>query len=237
MKSNMKNPISHTLFAAICLAASTLMATAQGRTVFICASSIPDDIDNPTLIQTSRGITELTLSRRSSSQPVQVPADGQVAVVREIPDPANPEEMIYQALARATVPEGVNQALIMLMALPEAQPNGIRFHATVHDLSEFRGGGYMFLNLTRVNVEVRMGDERLRIAPGRNTISNARNTGEVSTVPISYHFHDPRSDEWRLISASTVARIPTRREIAIFSWDERYNRISYHGITFPVARM
>ena len=37
-----------------------------------------------------------------------------------------------------------------------------------------------------------------------------------------------------MISASTIVLYPKRREICIFSWDTRFNRIAYHGLTFPV---
>ena len=54
-------------------------------------------------------------------------------------------------------------------------------------------------------------------------------------MPIMYQFHDPEAGKWKLITASTVVLRPTRREICIFSWDERYQRVDYHGITFPVT--
>lgn len=38
-----------------------------------------------------------------------------------------------------------------------------------------------------------------------------------------------------LLRASPVVLLPTRREICIFSWDPRFGRIDYHGLTFPVS--
>jgi hypothetical protein len=53
-------------------------------------------------------------------------------------------------------------------------------------------------------------------------------------MPIRYRYFHPVENEWKMLSASTVGIMPTRREICIFSYDERFKRIDYHGITFPV---
>lgn len=206
-----------------------------GRQVWFAASSIPDGLDNPMRVLIGEKIQEVTLSTRMASEPVRISADGLVRIVREIPDPANASETIFQDVARAAVPEGVREALIMLIPRAEPTPAGIIFHTVVQDLAQFGGGDYMFLNLTQLPVAVQLGDKRVPLRPGQTTITKPDALREPRQASISYHFQEPDEGEWRLISASTVVLMPTRREICVFSWDERYDRINYRGITFPVT--
>jgi hypothetical protein len=53
-------------------------------------------------------------------------------------------------------------------------------------------------------------------------------------VAVSYSYFHPEKNEWKVLSASTIVLYPTRREICIFSWDPRFKRMDYHGITLPV---
>jgi hypothetical protein len=55
-------------------------------------------------------------------------------------------------------------------------------------------------------------------------------------VPIRYSYFHPVIKVWKMLSASTVVLRSTRREIWIFSWDPRFKRVDYHGITFPVTQ-
>jgi hypothetical protein len=81
-----------------------------------------------------------------------------------------------------------------------------------------------------------MGPENLTLKPGETSISKASALTESVNTPISYHFFHPVKQQWLLISASTVVRMPSRREICVFTWDEQFQRISYKGITFPVTQ-
>ena len=81
-----------------------------------------------------------------------------------------------------------------------------------------------------------MGETKLGLEPGKSRIYEAPRLDKVENTPIAYHYFDPNDDDWVLLSASTVVLRPTRREICVFSWDPRYRRIDYHGITVPVVR-
>jgi len=117
-----------------------------------------------------------------------------------------------------------------------AIPDDVENPVKVQDLASFKGGDYLFLNLTKLNVAVQMGSNRTTIKPGQTSISRAPDLNQAATTPVIYHFYHPERDRWLLITASTVARIPTRREICVFSWDNQFERLDYHGITFPVEQ-
>lgn len=209
--------------------------TERGRRAWFVASSIPDQLENPIQVLAGGELHEVTLSRRMVGESVRIPRDGLLQVVRPVANPDDPKSPAYETLAAARVAEGVNQALVFLVPAPRPLDDGRIFGASVQDLAGFRGGDYLFLNLSPVSVAIQFGDERKVVQPGRREISRGPRRSEPVNMPISYHFQDRTTGEWRLVSASTVVRMPTRREIAIFSWDPRFERISYHGVTFPVS--
>jgi hypothetical protein len=55
------------------------------------------------------------------------------------------------------------------------------------------------------------------------------------SLPIRLSYLNPQLQEWAMITASTVALYSTRRELCIFNWDARFNRVDYESITFPVT--
>jgi hypothetical protein len=207
-----------------------------GRQVWFAASSIPEGVDNPIKVMTNDNITEVMLSKRMASEPVRIPTDGIISVVRQVKDPKDPSKITYETLAKATIAEDIHRALIMLVPSGKELGQGPVFHAKVQDLASFKGGDYLYLNLTKLNVAIQMGSNKITLKPGETSISSASAINESTDTPVSYHFYHPAREKWQLLSASTVARIPTRREICIFSWDPRYERLDYHGITFPVAQ-
>lgn len=211
-------------------------ASTAGRLVWFAASSIPDGVENPIKVMTNDKITEVALSKRMASDPIKIPADGIISVVREVENPKDTSKPAYETLAKATIPKDTHKALIMLVPTGKAAGDGLMFHAKVQDLAAFKGGDYLYLNLTKANVAVQMGSDKMTLKPGETSISKAPTLSEPVNTTISYHFYHPVREKWQLISASTVVRIPTRREICVFSWDTRYERLSYHGITFPVAQ-
>lgn len=227
--------------AALCLAMLLTQSMtraeeqAAGRQAWFVASSIPDDLDNPILVRTGKDITEVTLTTRAASAPVPIPQDGLIEVVREIEDPENPGETAYHTLARVTIPENVRQAMVILIPVKQESEFGLRFQTKAQNLANFRGGSFMFLNLTNLNVAVQLGEERIPLRPGATSITKAPDTKVPVNKPISYHYFHPEREEWQRISGSTVALVPSRREICVFTWDTRYNRINYRGISFPVS--
>lgn len=208
----------------------------RGRRAWFVASSIPEQVENPIQVLAGSELHEVTLSRRMVGNPVRIPADGLIQVVRPLEGGEQDGEPAWQTIASARIPEGVNQALIFLVPAPQpGREDGRVFLTSVQDLAGFQGGDYLFLNLSPLNIAVQLGDERKQVAPGGSAVSRAPRLREPVNLPVSYHFQDRSAGEWRLISASTVVRLPTRREICIFSWDPRFERINYHGVTFPVS--
>ncbi len=204
-----------------------------GRTAWFIYTALPEGFENPIKVMSGADIIEVTLSKRSVSQPVKIPADGILRVVREEPDPKDASKVVHRVLAEALVTEGVGKALIILM--PLAKPQGdLIFNAKVQDLAGFKGGDWLFMNLTNADVGIQLGTNKLKIKPAGQHIHNTPGLTEPTSTSISYHYRIPGKKEWELISASTIALMPTRREICLFSADPRFGRIDYHGITFPV---
>lgn len=204
-----------------------------GRTAWFMYTALPAGMENPVKVMTGKDIIEVTLSKRSVSQPVRIPADGILRVVREEPDPKDASKAVHRVLAQALVAEGVDKVLVILM--PLAKPQGdLVFQTKVQDLAGFKGGDWLFMNLTNADIGIQLGTGRLTIKPAGLHIHNTPGLSEPISTPISYHYRIPGKNEWELISASTIALMPTRREICLFSADPSYGRIDYHGITFPV---
>ncbi len=207
---------------------------ARGRLAYFIYTSMPEGMENPVSIMTGKDISELTLSKRMASEGVKIPADGIVRVVRKLAAPPAPGELPYQILAQTIVPENVTKALIILIPI-KPTGNGILFQCKVQDLAAFKGGDYLYMNLTNLNVAVEMGPTKIPVKPGETKIYDSPVSAEPTNIPIRYSYFDTTKEEWNVLSASTVVLYGTRREICIFSWDTRYNRIDYHGITFPVT--
>jgi hypothetical protein len=209
-------------------------AKVRGRVAWFVYTSMPEGVENPVTVMTGKDIAELTLSKRMVSERVKIPADGILRLVREAENQEDPVKPSYATIAQAKVPEGMSKALIIL--IPKAQPEGdLVFEAKVQDLAAFKGGDWLFLNLTNVDVGVQLGETKMKITPAGKKIFNAPVLDEPMNMPVLYSFFHPVKKEWKLLSASTVVLRGTRRELCIFSVDSRFDRIDYHGITFPVA--
>lgn len=207
---------------------------AKGRVAWFIYTSMPEGLENPVSVMTGKDIIQLTLSKRSPSEPVKIPADGILRLVRKVPNPDDPAKPNYLTLAQATVPEGVGKALIILAPVAKTD-SGLMFQAKVQDLAAFTGGDYLYLNLTTLNIAVEMGTTKIGLKPGETKIYDSPELTESTNVPIRYSFFHPTEQQWKVLSASTVVLRSTRREICIFSWDPRFVRVDYHGITFPVT--
>ncbi|NNC89628.1 MAG: hypothetical protein HKN82_14330 [Akkermansiaceae bacterium] len=205
----------------------------RGRLAWFVATAIPDGLENPVSVMTGQNLTEVTLSRRSASEPVKIPADGIIRIVRKVENPEDPEKPAYRTLAQALVPEGMSKVLLILVPAPKSDSGPI-YQTRVQDLAKFTGGDYLYINLTTVNVAVQLGETRIGLKPGNVRIYDAPALSGPTNVPVSYHYYHPEEKEWKMLSASTIVLRATRREICIFSWDPRFKRVNYHGITFPV---
>jgi hypothetical protein len=207
---------------------------AKGRVAWFIYTSMPEGLENPVSVMTGKDLIQLTLSKRSPSEPVKIPADGILRVVRKVANPDDPAKPNYLTLAQAIIPDGVGKALIILA--PVAKPDSaLVFQAKVQDLAAFTGGDYLYLNLTTLNIAVEMGTTKIGLKPGETKIYDAPELTESTNVPVRYSFFHPTQQQWQVLSASTVVLRSTRREICIFSWDPRFGRVDYHGITFPVT--
>jgi hypothetical protein len=194
---------------------------------------MPEGLENPVSVMTGKDIVSVTLSKRAPSDPVKIPADGLLRIVRKVENPDDPKKPLYITLAQAMVPEGVVDALIILTPAVK-NPKGLVFQSKVLDLAHFKGGNSLYLNMTQLQVRVDLGKANMVVKPGEIKIHDDPSLSEPTNIPIRYSYYHTEKKEWKLLSASTIVAYPTRREICIFSWDPRYNRIDYHGITFPV---
>ncbi len=205
----------------------------KGRRAWFVYSSMPEGLENPVSVMSGKDISQVLLSKLSPSVPVKVPADGVLRIVREIENPKDPEKPEYLTLAKAFVPETVNLAMIILMPIPE-NPKGLLFKTKVQDLAGMKGGDTMFLNMTNLKIGIELGREKFLVAPGKSKIHNPLGTKKSVSLPIRLSFFHPERKEWDMITASTVALYSTRRELCIFNWDSRFNRVDFESITFPM---
>jgi hypothetical protein len=205
----------------------------RGRVAWFVSTSIPAGLENPVAYISGTDVGEVTLSKRSPSESVKIPADGVLRLVRKIPNPEDPEKPKYLTLAQATVPEGVNQALLILVPTSQ-KPGEMVFNTKVQDLARFKNGDWMYLNLTTQDVRVDMGKTVIPLKSGATALFDASAYKEPTNLPIRYSIFRKEDQQWQMLSASTVVIYPTRREMCIFSWDEQFNRINYHGITLPL---
>lgn len=207
---------------------------AKGRVAWFVYTSVPEGLENPVSVLSGKDISEVILSKLSPSDPVKIPADGILRIVRRIENPKDPKNPAYLTLAQATVPENVANAMIILMPVAK-NSNGLLFQTKVQDLAALKGGDSMFLNMTNLKIGVELGKEKIGIEPGQVKIHNPLGTSKSVSLPIRLSYFHPERQEWAMITASTVALYSTRRELCIFNWDARFNRVDYESITFPVT--
>lgn len=207
----------------------------SGRLVWFVATDIPENVANPTKVMSGKKLSEITLSKNYVSNPVKIPEDGIVSLVREAPNPEKPGETLFITLAQAQIAADVNQALVILVPYPE--PKGDRvFVSKVQNLADFKGGDWLFLNLTTSDIGIQFGEDKTLVKSGGVGIRNARELKSNMDVPLAYNYRLAGEKEWKLITATTVVVMPTRRELCIFSPNPHNGRISYHGVTFPVQQ-
>jgi hypothetical protein len=111
----------------------------------------------------------------------------------------------------------------------------IIYSAKVVDLATFKKGDWLFLNLTESAIRVSEDSKPLEIAAGSDVVSKAT-LKKPKSVPLSYDYRDKDAEEWSSISASSIIRNPQRKEICIFTWDSKFKRFDYHGVTLPQSQ-
>lgn len=206
---------------------------AKGRVAWFIYTNVPEGLENPVSIMTGKDLHQVVLSKLSPSDPVKIPADGIVRIVRKIENPADLKKPEYLTLAQATVPEDVTKAMIILMPVAK-NSNGLLFQTKVQDLAALKGGDTMFLNMTQLKIGVELGKAKIEIDPGQVKIHNPLGSSKSVSLPIRISYYHSQRKEWTMITTSTVALYSTRREMCIFNWDSRFNRVDYESITFPM---
>lgn len=205
-----------------------------GRSVWFACLAVPKGLDNPVKILAGDKITELELYPYMASEAVKIPADGILRIVRPIPDPENPGKTKYLILAEACVPESLRQALVILDPFPKPEGD-LLFRTKVLDLAKFKGGDRLFINLSETNIRVVLGKAVVPVAPGQASIFECPKLAEPTNTPIRYEFYHPERKQWKLLTASTIVLVPTRREITVFNNGTRLGNIRKHKILFPVS--
>jgi hypothetical protein len=205
-----------------------------GRTAWFACLAKPEGLENPVKILAGGQVSELELPPFLASEPVKIPADGILRLVRPIPDPADPTKSKYLILAEAHIPETVREALVILAPLPKPEGD-LLFLAKVQDLAQFKGGDRLYINLSNTNIRVRLGKSTVSVAPGQANIYESPKLAEQTNIPIMYQFYHPQQQEWKILTASTVVLRPTRREITVFNNGTRLGNIKKHKILFPVS--
>jgi hypothetical protein len=200
---------------------------------FACLSAIPAGLENPIKVAGGTDLTEIELQEFMTSDPVKIPADGILRIVRPVPDPEDPTKTKYLILASAKVPENVREALVILAPLPKPEGDLI-FAAKIQDLASFKGGDRLYINLSAEQIRVRLGTDTVTVAPGQSDIYESPAIAKPTNVPIMYEFYAPKDKKWKMISASTIVLRPTRREIFVFNSGTRPGNVKKHGILFPV---
>ena len=208
--------------------------SARGRQAWIIAVSLPEGMANPVEIKAGGETSELTLSKRSIGQPVRIPEDGVIRLVGDIPNPEDPDKSFRGTLAQARIPETVEDALVILIPL-HAPTDQFLFDVKVEDLADFKGGDTLYLNTSPWEVQVESRGENLQLGTGEVRIDASPRPPKEESISVTYRFMDPRKQAWRSLGTSLVVVLPTRREICFFSWNARFERIDYHGVTFPVS--
>ena len=231
------------LIPSICLATlATSTMSAAGREAvpgegmkraWLLCARIPDGFENPVKVIAGTETLAVTLSKRSPSGPVPIPADGILRLVG--PAGKNRADVVdAETLAVSRIPENAHEALVILLPGSTA-PEDHLFKSETIDLANFNGGDWLCINLTHLKIRVEINDARMDVRPRQHGIARAPAAPDKA-VPISYSYQDPIHQEWKPLGASTTMLHPTRREICVFDIDPRFDRVTYHGITFPVAQ-
>jgi hypothetical protein len=207
---------------------------AKGRMARFVYTNLPEGLENPVSIMSGKDISQVLLSKLSPSDPVKIPADGILRIVRKAETQTSPDKPEYVTLAQANVPENVKSAMIILMPVAK-NSKGLLFQSKVQDLDALKGGDCMFLNMTNLKIGIEFGKTSILVEPGKDKVHNPLGSSQTLSLPIRLSYFHPEKQKWAMITASTVALYSTRRELCIFNWDTRFNRVDYESITFPMT--
>ena len=206
----------------------------HGRLAWFIQTSIPEDVENPVKVMLGNDIQLVTLSNRVASAPVEIPDNGVLRLVKEIPDPRGKGKVTYVTLAKAVVPKEVNKALVIMTPVAHRPGRGIRFLTRVQALDRFNGGDFMYINLTNAIIRIEIGDDKIQMKPGALKIHRVAKAKKLVSVPYRYSFYHAKKRRWMPLNGSMAISSVTRREVLIFTVNPQTGRIRSKGITFPV---
>ncbi len=203
---------------------------AKGRTAWIVTTHLPELINNPITLEMGEKTKELAVSKRSVSEPFEIPEDGLIRIIQKT---ENAGETTTRELAKFQISDGVMNTLVILIPDLTDEKKPI-FQVKTQDLSSFKPGGWLFFNGSQHRVKVEFGEETMILGPGDLNPQHPTAQGESLKIAMSFSAAGDAPEKWKMIGSSSVAIYESRREICIFHWDKSHERMDYHGITFSV---
>jgi len=205
----------------------------RGRKAWIMAAVMPDDVSNPLKIISGGKLEEVKIYMRSMGQPVKVDETGIVRAVKEVI--GEDGEVLYENLSMSIVPEGVREALIVLVPRKEGA-GGLRFNSKVIDLAEFKGGGILYVNLVNTKIGIKIGDHKALVKPGGMEFINPLDQDETGVMRVAFYYEVPKEKQWKLMNSSKMAFYASRREICIFFYNKNIENVDFRGIPFMTSK-
>ena len=216
----------------------------SGRRAWVISATVSKDLPNPlpmmvgTPGKEGAKIHKVSLRTRSIDRAIPVDASGLVRAVEPIK--GEDGKVTYKMLSRSVVPEGVKDALIVLVPKKNYKNEWI-FDSKVIDLSKFRKGGCLYVNLvnTRIGVGIGAKDSELRTVIESNDmryINPIKKDEDNKVLPIRFLYEIPDNDrqKWKLMTSSKMYFVKSRREICIFYYDEKIKNVNFRGLAFMV---
>jgi hypothetical protein len=202
-----------------------------GRKAWIMTTAMPDDVTNPLKIISDGELEELKIYTRSIGQPVKVDATGIVRAVKEVI--GEDGEVLYENLSMSIVPEGVREALIVLVPR-KAGAGGLRFNSKVIDLAEFKAGGILYVNLVGTSIGIAIGKHKAVVKPGGMEFINPLEGSNKAVIHIGFFYEVPAKPnaEWKLMTSFKMAIYESRREICIFFYNPKIENVDFRGVPF-----
>jgi len=201
------------------------------RRAWVVATTLPKDLPNPLPFMSGETLHQVRMHLRSVGQAVPVDKTGLVRAVQEETDADG--NILYKNLSLSQIPEGVREALIVLVPNAEGS-DGLRFRSKVIDLSKFKKGGCLYVNLVPTKLGITIGESKTVISPGGMEFINPLGNKESGVFPVAFFYEIPKEDgaEWKLMTSSKMAIYKSRREICIFYYNNEIENVDFRGIPF-----
>lgn len=197
------------------------------------ATTLPNDVDNPLPVMAGDKVHLVRIHLRAIGEAIPIDKTGLVRAVKPITGPDG--KITYQELSRSVVPEDVREALVVLV--PQAKDSGgLVFQSKVIDLSKFKEGGCLYVNLVKTKIGITIGEHKKVVKPGGMEFINPLEENEKGVLPVRFFYEIPKESEseaeWKLMTSSKMAIYKSRREICIFYYNEEIENVDFRGIPF-----